>query len=90
MAQDAQKGFPKLVAMSSNQINHRRENSVDSNQSDDDGYDIFTFQNRFARHPCCRYMYSIPLSEKFESNRTFNYSFFSKHYFIPTAPANYL
>ena len=40
MARDAQKDFHRLVAMSSDQINHRRENSVDSNQSDDDGYDI--------------------------------------------------
>ena len=41
-AQDAQKDFPRLVAMNSNQINHRRENSVDFNQSeDDDGYDTF-------------------------------------------------
>ena len=33
VAQDAQKHFPKLVAMSSNQINHLRENSVGSYQS---------------------------------------------------------
>ena len=37
--QDVQKDFSGLVAMSSNRVNHRRENSVDSNQSDEDGYD---------------------------------------------------
>ena len=51
MARDAQKDFHRLVAMSSDQINHRRENSVDSNQSDDDGYDInwqyFIFNNGY-------------------------------------------
>ena len=35
-AQDAQKDFPRLVAMNSPPFNHRRENSVDSNQSEDD------------------------------------------------------
>ena len=35
-AQNAQKDFPRLVAMNSNPLNHRRENSVDSNQSEDD------------------------------------------------------
>ena len=39
VAQDAQKDFPRLIAMSSNQINHRIENAVDSNQTDDVGYD---------------------------------------------------
>ena len=40
VAQDAQKDFPRLVAMSSNRINHHRENSADSNQSDEEnGYD---------------------------------------------------
>ena len=39
-SQDAKKDFPRLVAMSSNQINHQRENSMDSYQSDDEiGYD---------------------------------------------------
>ena len=38
-AQDAQKDFPRLLTTSSNRINHRRDNSVDSNESDDDGYD---------------------------------------------------
>ena len=46
MAQDAQKDFPRLVAMSSNQINHYREKSVDSNQTEDDGgYDMVTGAN---------------------------------------------
>ena len=37
--QDAQKEFPRLVAMNSNRTNHCRENSVESNQRDDeDGY----------------------------------------------------
>ena len=41
-SQDAEKDFPRLVAMSSNQINHQRENSVDSCRSDDEnGYDNF-------------------------------------------------
>ena len=41
-AQDAQNNCPRLVPMSSNRINYRREKSVDSNQSDDDdGYDTF-------------------------------------------------
>ena len=40
VTRDAQKDFPRLVAMSSNRIHHCRENSVDSSQSDeDDGYD---------------------------------------------------
>ena len=40
--QDSGDNFPKLIATSSNQNNHRRENLVDFEQSDDDGYD-----NRF-------------------------------------------
>ena len=41
VAQDAHKDFPRLLTMSSNQINNHRENSVDSNQSDDEGaYDM--------------------------------------------------
>ena len=32
VAQDAQKDFPRLVAVSSNRINHHRENSLDSNK----------------------------------------------------------
>ena len=31
--------FPKLTATSSKQNNHRRENLVDFEQSDDDGFD---------------------------------------------------
>ena len=39
-AQNAKKDFPRLVAMSNNQRNRHRENSVDSRQSDDaDGYE---------------------------------------------------
>ena len=37
MAQNAQKVFPKLVAMCSDRKNHHRENSVNSNQSEDEG-----------------------------------------------------
>ena len=45
-SQDAKKDFLRLVAMSSNQINHQRENSVDSYRSDDkNGYDIVTGAN---------------------------------------------
>ena len=45
VAQDARKDLPRLVAMRSNQTNHRRENFVDSNQTDDDGYDMVTRDN---------------------------------------------
>ena len=45
-AQDAEKDFPRLVAMSSNRKNHHRDNSMDSTQSgDEDGYDIVTGAN---------------------------------------------
>ena len=37
--QDSGENFPKLIATSSNQNNHRRENLVDFEQSDEDGYD---------------------------------------------------
>ena len=37
--QDSGENFPKLIATSSNQNNHRRENLVDFEQSDDEGYD---------------------------------------------------
>ena len=44
--QDAKKDFPRLVTMSSNQINHQRENSVESCGSDDEiGYDMVTGAN---------------------------------------------
>ena len=39
-AQDAQNEFPRLLSINNNQTNHCRENSVDSQQSDDEfGYD---------------------------------------------------
>ena len=41
--QDSGENFPRITATSSNQNNHRRENLVDFEQSDDDGYDT-TFQ----------------------------------------------
>ena len=38
--QDAQNEFPRLISINSNQTNHHRENSVDSQESDDEyGYD---------------------------------------------------
>ena len=37
--QDSGENFPKLIATSSNQNIHHRENLVDFEQSDDDGYD---------------------------------------------------
>ena len=37
--QDSGENFPKLIATSSNQNNHCRENPLDFEQSDDDGYD---------------------------------------------------
>ena len=43
--QDSGDNFPKLIATSSNQNNHRRENQVDFEQSDDEGYDIVTGAN---------------------------------------------
>ena len=36
---DPGENFPKLIATSSNQNNHRRENLVNFEQSDDEGYD---------------------------------------------------
>ena len=39
--QDSGENFPKLIATSSNQNNHHRENLVDFEQSDDDGYDNY-------------------------------------------------
>ena len=45
-SQDAKKDFPRLVTISSNQINHQRENSADSCGSDDEiGYDMVTGAN---------------------------------------------
>ena len=43
--QDPGENFPKLIATSSNQNNHRRESLVDFEQSDDDGYDMVTGAN---------------------------------------------
>ena len=43
LSQDAQNEFPRLISIKSNQTNHCRENSVDSQQSDDEsGYDSFS------------------------------------------------
>ena len=39
VAEDVQNDFTTLVTMRTDRINHCRENSVDSNQRDDDGYD---------------------------------------------------
>ena len=39
--QDSGKNFPKLIATSSNQNNHCRENPLDFEQSDDEGYDTW-------------------------------------------------
>ena len=43
--QDSGENFPTLITTSSNQNNHRRENLVDFEQSDDDGYDMVTGAN---------------------------------------------
>ena len=43
--QDSGENFPKLISTSSNQNIHRRENLVDFEQSDDDGYDMVTGAN---------------------------------------------
>ena len=44
--QDSGENFPKLIATSSNQNNHCRENPSDFEQSDDDGYDTYTITMR--------------------------------------------
>ena len=42
-AQDAQNEFPRLISIKSNQTTHCRENSIDSQQSDDEfGYDTMS------------------------------------------------
>ena len=46
--QDSGENFPKLIATSRNQNNHRRENLVDFEQSDDDGYDTYSS----SKHIC--------------------------------------
>ena len=52
-AQDAQNEFPILVSIKSSQINHCREDSVDSQQSDDEfGYDSNCFSNSPATSAC--------------------------------------
>ena len=43
--QDSGENFSKLITTSSNQNNHRRENLVNFEQSDDDGYDMVTGAN---------------------------------------------
>ena len=43
--QDSGENFPKLTATSGNQNSHRRENLVDFEQSDDEGYDMVTGAN---------------------------------------------
>ena len=43
--QDSGENFPKLIPTSSNQNNHCRENLVDFEQSDDEGYDMVTGAN---------------------------------------------
>ena len=47
--QDSGENFPRLIATSSNRNNHRRENLVDFEQSDDEGYDMVTVANRTPR-----------------------------------------
>ena len=41
--QDSGENFCKLITTSSNQNNHRRENLVDFEQSDDEGYDMYVY-----------------------------------------------
>ena len=46
LCQDAQNEFPKLILIKNNQTHHRREDSVDSQESDDEyGYDMVTGAN---------------------------------------------
>ena len=49
--QDSSENFPKLIATSSNQNNHCRENPLEFEQSDDDGYDtrLSLFQRKASR-----------------------------------------
>ena len=43
--QNLEENFPKLIATTSSQNNHCRENLLDSEQSDDDGYDMVAEAN---------------------------------------------
>ena len=44
--QDSGENFPRLITTSSNQNNHGKENLLDFEQCDDDGYDMVTFGPR--------------------------------------------
>ena len=90
-SQDAKKDFPKLVTMSSNQINHQRENSVDSYRSDDDeeGYDttVSTFAKKHEKQSDRMFSpyFTLPkhaavLSRHCTSCNCFGFSFFSSKY----------
>ena len=60
-SQDAKKDFPRLVTMSSNTINHQRENSVDScGSGDEDGYDnLSPISVEIHRNPCNLFLYAV-------------------------------
>ena len=52
LSQDAQNEFPRLILIKSNQTNYCRENSVDSQQSDNEsGYDMVTGVGFEPTHP---------------------------------------
>ena len=58
--QDSGENFPKLIATSSNQNNHCRENPLDFEQSDDDGYDREYPKRRQLRNSKTAYSVSTP------------------------------
>ena len=61
--QDSGENFPKLIATSSNQNNHRRENLVDFDQSDDEGYDMVTGAN-FTPHLVPEFLTGRPMQSR--------------------------
>ena len=61
--QDSGDDFPKLIATSSNQNNHRCENLVDFEQSDDEGYDMVTGAN-FTTHLVPEFLTARPMQSR--------------------------
>ena len=82
-SQDAKKDFPRLVVMSSNQLNHQRENSVDSYRSDDEnGYDtgkadFIKNQRKFQAVKFCDVLLLLlNVAEYFSSSTQFEAKYF--------------
>ena len=61
--QDSGENFPKLIATSSNQKNHHRENLVDFEQSDDEGYDMVTGAN-LTQHMVPEFLTGRPMQSR--------------------------